>query len=153
RGAVVLVQDVTEQKRAERALRGSEERFRRIVEIAAEGIWIVNAEGRTTFVHRRMADLLGYPPEQIMGRGYFDFIEPEEQERARRGFERRKAGDVRPNEYRFRRRDGSAIWLDITASAMYDDAGGLTGVLGMCTDVTERRQREKQLRQTQKLES
>ena len=51
RGIVALVQDVTEQKQAERALRDSEERFRRMVEIAVEGIWIVDATAKTTFVN------------------------------------------------------------------------------------------------------
>jgi len=92
RGIVVLVQDVTEQKTAEQALRDSEERFRRIVEIAAEGIWIVDGDGRTTFVNQRMSDLLGYPPEEMMGRTYFDFMDAEEHERAKSGFARRKQG-------------------------------------------------------------
>src|SRR5205807_8578310 len=94
RGIVVLVQDVTERKHAEQALRESEERFRRIVEIAAEGIWILDAQGRTTFVNRRMTELLGLSAQEMMGRTYFDFIEAEEQARARIGFEKRKQGDT-----------------------------------------------------------
>ena len=117
RGMVALVQDVTEQKRAERALRDSEERFRRIVEIAAEGIWIVDMEGNTEFVNDRMAAVLGYSKEEMLGRLCFDFVDPEEYERARREFRFRKE-DARlgPQEYRFRHRDGSIVWLDITGS-------------------------------------
>jgi PAS domain S-box-containing protein len=59
RGMVALVQDVTEQKQAERALRDSEERFRRMVEIAAEGLWIVDAAAMTIFVNNRLAAILG----------------------------------------------------------------------------------------------
>ena len=153
RGIVAVVEDVTEEKRSERDLRQSEERFRRMVEIAAEGIWIVDGGGRTTFVNARMADLLGHAPEEMMGHTFLEYLEPEETDRARRGFEARKSGDRRPRDYRFRRRDGSMIWLDLTAAPIRDNEGNLTGILGMCTDVTERKQAERQLRQTQKLES
>src|SRR5262249_49753565 len=72
RGMVCLVQDVTEQKRAERALRDSEERFRRIVEIAVEGIWIIDATAKTTFVNDRIAAILGYSRDEMLGRLCYD---------------------------------------------------------------------------------
>jgi len=89
----------------------------------------------------------------MQGHSFIEYLEAEETDRARRGFEACKAGDRRPRDYRFRRRDGAVIWLDITSAPIRDDDGRLTGVLGMCTDVTERKQVEQQLRQTQKLES
>ena len=87
RGIVALVQDVTEQKRAERALRDSEERFRRMVEIAGEGIWIVDAAAKISFVNDRMAAILGYSKEEMLGRLCFDFLDPDETDRVRFGFE------------------------------------------------------------------
>ena len=153
RGVVALVRDVTEQKRAERALRDSEERFRRMVEIAAEGIWIVDIEGNTAFINNRMAAVLGYSKEEMLGRPCFDFLDPEEHDRAMGEFQAAKKRDVGPQEYRFRHHDGSIVWLDITGTAMLDDAGRFTGILAMCTDVTERKKNEQRLRQTQRLES
>jgi PAS domain S-box-containing protein len=153
RGIVALVQDVTEQKRAERALRDSEERFRRMVEIAGEGIWIVDIKGNTDFVNNRMAAVLGYGKEEMLGRLCFDFLDPEEYERARREFQSSKKRDIGPQEYRFRHKDGSIVWLDITGTAMFDDTGRFTGILAMCTDVTDRKKNEQRLRQTQRLES
>jgi PAS domain S-box-containing protein len=153
RGMVALVQDVTEQKHAERALRDSEERFRRMVEIAAAGIWIVDVKGNTEFVNDRMAAVLGYTKEHMLGRLCFDFLDPEEHKRARRDFTMSKRRDLGPQEYRFRQKDGSIVWLDVTATVMLDDNGRLTGMLAMCTDVTERKKDEQRLRQTQKLES
>ncbi len=88
RGMVALVQDVTDQKRAERALRESEERFRRMVEIAGEAIWIVDKVGTITFVNDRMADILGYTKEELLGRSGFDLLAPAERERARAEFGR-----------------------------------------------------------------
>jgi PAS domain S-box-containing protein len=153
RGMVALVQDVTEQKHAERALRDSEERFRRMVEIAAAGIWIVDVKGNTEFVNDRMAAVLGYTKEDMLGRLCFDFLDPEEHKRARRDFTISKRRDLGPQEYRFRHKDGSIVWLDVTATVMLDDNGRLTGMLAMCTDVTERKKNEQRIRQTQKLES
>src|SRR5215831_7097796 len=107
RGVVALVQDVTEQKRAERALRDSEERFRRVVEIAAEGIWIGDPAGQATFVNDRMAAILGYSKEELLGRRWFDFLDPEECDWARPEFEACKNPNPGPQEYRFRHKDGS----------------------------------------------
>src|SRR5262249_22238471 len=125
RGMVALAQDVTEQKRAERALRESEERFRRVVETAREGMWIADTIGKTTFVNDRMAAVLGYSKEEMLGRLCFDFLDPEERERGRREFEESKKHDLGPQEYRFRHKDGSVVWLDTTGTPMLDDTGKL----------------------------
>jgi PAS domain S-box-containing protein len=153
RGIVALVQDVTEQKRAERALRDSEERFRRMVEIAVEGIRIVDTSGKTSFVNDRMAGTLGYRKEEMLGRLCFDFLDPEERDRAWPEFEASKHPNPGPHEYRFRHKNGSIVWLDITGAPMLDDTGTSNGILAMCTDVTERKKNEQRLRQAQKLES
>lgn len=152
-GVIALIQDVTEQRRAEEARRESESQFRRIVELASEGMWIVDPEGRTTFANRRLGEMLGYPAEDLMGRHFADFISEEDRGRSLAGFAMRIDGDTRPREYRFRRRDGSPLWLDFTAAPIRDAAGALTGVMAMCTDVTERRLAREQMEQTQKLES
>jgi two-component system, cell cycle sensor histidine kinase and response regulator CckA len=157
RGMVSFVQDVTEQKQAERALRDSEERFRRMVEIAVEGIWILDATARTTFVNNRMADMLGYTREEMLSRKCFEFFDPEEREGARLEFEEQRAElqkiTAEPHEHHFRHKDGSSVWLDITGTPMTNDSGTFTGVLKMCADVTERKKNEQRLRQAQKLES
>jgi PAS domain S-box-containing protein len=158
RGMVTFVQDVTGQKEAERALRDSEERFRRMVEIAVEGIWIVDTTARTTFVNNRMADILGYSRQEMLGRRCFEFFDPEEREGAQREFEEQtselqKILTAEPHEHQFRHKDGRSVWLDVTATPMTDNSGAFTGVLKMCADVTERKKNEQRLRQAQKLES
>ncbi|HYO80492.1 MAG TPA: PAS domain S-box protein, partial [Bryobacteraceae bacterium] len=94
--------DIHDRREAVTALRVSEERFRTIVEAAAEGIWIVDANSRTTFTNLRMTELLGYRPEEMLGRSYFEFLHPDETERAKRSFQnRRDFGDTAAREYRF----------------------------------------------------
>ncbi len=75
------VRSALEQKRAREAkelaeekLRRSEELFRRMVETAGEGIWMLNGDGVTTFANQRMADMLGHPAAQLTGRPVFDFL-------------------------------------------------------------------------------
>ena len=153
RGMVSLVQDVTEHKRAERALRDSEERFRRIVETAVEGIWIVDATSKTTFVNDRMVAILGYTRDEMIGRLSFDFVDIEERERARQTFGLQKILPPEPQEFHFHHKNGSTVWLDITGTPMIDDAGTFTGMLKMCTDVTVRKTHEQRLQQLQKLET
>ena len=66
--------DVTEQRRIEAELRKSEEKFRGMVETANEGIWILDAEARITFINERMAAMLGYEPGEMLGRTKWDFL-------------------------------------------------------------------------------
>jgi PAS domain S-box-containing protein len=160
-GITVAVSDISERKRLsdelkrqERALRDSEERFRRIVETAVEGIWIVDATGLTSFVNNRMASILGYTREEMIGRLCFDFFDIEERERARRlDFQLQKFVTAEQQEFRLRHKNGSTVWLDITGTSMIDDAGTFTGLLKICSDVTLRKMHEQRLRQLQKLES
>ena len=139
--------DIHDRKVAETALRESEERFRSIVQAAAEGIWIIDPEGSTTFVNPRMAEMLGYSSEEMLGRSCFDFIHPDERESARAGFEKRKeGGDFTAREYRFICRDGSIRWISCVGSPMYDAQGRVRGVLATGMDTTERRATEDALR-------
>jgi two-component system CheB/CheR fusion protein len=144
-----LIEDVTERKLAEEKLEASQDLFRRIVETAAEGIWIIDGETRTTFTNRRMAEMLGYEPSDLIGRSCFEFIHPDDIDRGRDGFEKRKQGDTAPREYRAYRSDGSIIWISFTASPMKDEQGNLTGVLGMCTDISQRKRTEEALIQNE----
>ena len=95
--------DISERKRAEAALRASEERSRRIVETAEEGIWVIDAESRTTFANKKMAEMLGCTQEEMMGRSLFDFMDEEERALAKLLVERRRRGIREQHDFKFRR--------------------------------------------------
>jgi PAS domain S-box-containing protein len=152
-GVVVTFFDITERQRAEEALRRSEERYRRIVETAHEGIWLIDAESRTTFVNRQMAQMLGCSVEEMQGALLTDFMDEEGQRIARENVERRRQGIAEQHDFKFRRKDGTALWTLIETTPFFDERGGYAGALGMITDVSDRRLIEEQLRQSQKLEA
>jgi len=145
-GAVLTFQNITERKRAEEALRHSEARYRRIIETASEGIWMIDARNRTTFANQRMADMLGDTPEAMLGRPLFDFMDAEAQAGAQDHMQRQRLGLSAQHDFKFRRRDGSDLWAMLATSPIMDDEGRYIGALTMATDITERKRAESTLR-------
>jgi diguanylate cyclase (GGDEF)-like protein/PAS domain S-box-containing protein len=137
--------DISAAKRAAQALRDSEERYRRIVEAAFEGVWIIDSGNLTTFVNRRMADMLGYTPEEILGKPVLTFMDPDAQAAFAANRDLRQQAHQPEHEFRFKRKDGSDIWVLMEASSDKDAAGNYLGSLAMVTDVTERRRAQKAL--------
>lgn len=146
RGIVVSGRDVTDRVEAEQALAESEERFRRIVELAAEGIWTLDQTGCTTFANPRMSELLGYSVEEMMGRTVDAFLDDEARERARSYMDRGQPSTDGRHEFRLRRKDGSELWALISATRLQDEQGNHSGVLALVTDLTERRAAEAEFR-------
>ncbi|MDM8000026.1 MAG: MEDS domain-containing protein, partial [Dehalococcoidia bacterium] len=144
-GYLVQVQDVTQRRRFEEALRESEARYRGIVETAQEGIVIGSPDGRFVFVNQRMADMLGYTKEEILGKTGLDFMDDDQRHLVLSSRRQLEQGQIVHEEYKFRRRDGSAIWTLCTAKAMYDETGRHLGNLAMHSDITERKRREQNI--------
>src|SRR5262249_36192427 len=138
--------DVTEQKRMARRLRETDEKFRVMVETANEGIWMLDADARITFINPRMAEMLGYPPEQLLGRLKWDFLFEEDRARVRGLFERRRAGSSEQADVRFRHEDGRQVGAIMSARPIQDPQGRFSGALALFTDVTQRKRAEDALR-------
>jgi diguanylate cyclase (GGDEF)-like protein/PAS domain S-box-containing protein len=129
-------QDITEKELAVSRLMAAESRHSAIVEHANDGIWILNRLGLTTFVNRRMADMLGYPAVELLGRPPSDFADgelPDLTDERRTQFE-----------CRYRRRHGPALWTVSSRSELPAIHGG--GVVLVVTDITARKQMEERLR-------
>jgi PAS domain S-box-containing protein len=131
--------DITERKQIEEALRESEERYRRIVETAYEGIWTIDAEWRTEYVNQRMATMLGCAAPEMAGRSLYDFVFEEDVAKVQHRREQRKQGQSDEFDHRYRRQDGSVLWAHVSASPIHDENGKFIGSLGMFTDITERK--------------
>ena len=155
-----FVRDLTERRAAEQALEESERRYRRIVETSSEGLWMLDADHRTTFVNPRMAEILGLRPQDMLHRHPFEFTDEEGRESARQALDRRREGVRESYQSKFIRRDGSEVWAWLSASPLTEDDGSYVGSLAMVTDVTEyvlaersREDLQSQLHQSQRLET
>jgi diguanylate cyclase (GGDEF)-like protein/PAS domain S-box-containing protein len=138
-------------ERADDALRASEERYRRIVETSLEGIWIINEESRTTFVNQRLADMLGYAPEEMLGKQVDLFIFGEDLADFALKLDARRRGEGGVFERRFRRKDGTVLWNIVSATPLFDGAGRFTGSFSMFTDITVRKHAETAIQESRAL--
>jgi hypothetical protein len=138
------------RREAEAALRESERRYRRIIETTNEGVWIIDANSRTTFMNPRMAAMLGVDPKSMIGASIFDYVRDEATVKALEQHEARAAGQ---SEIRLERRDGNATWALLDTTPIVDGSGQYEGALVMAMDVSSRKRLEEQLRQAQKMEA
>jgi diguanylate cyclase (GGDEF)-like protein/PAS domain S-box-containing protein len=146
-GMVINIRDVSTSMRTEDALRVSEERYRLIVELAREGICVVDAESTTTFANRAIADLVGTTVSEMLDRSFFDFIEADDRAEARA---RLVCADVNAEscadlDVRLATRDHRLVWARISASPIRQHDGTYRGAIIFVADVTERRALEQRL--------
>ena len=146
-----IATDITANKRAEKALLESEARYRRIVETANEGIMIMDNQFLYTFVNQKLADMLGYTPQEMIGQPVTAFIFEEDLPDHLAKMEKRVSGVGAQYERRHRRKDGSTCWTTVSATALKDEAGHFAGSFAMLNDITERKLIEEELRNSQRI--
>ena len=135
------------------ARRNDDETYRRIVESTRDGIWLIDARARTSFLNAQMARMLGYSAEEIIGRSPEEFLDREMVPQARRAFSQLARGRAVVQEFRFRHKNGSSVWASASVNALRNECGDFSGALGVLTDTSERRRLEEQLLQAQKMEA
>ena len=136
--AIRVVLELAEGKLA--ALERSEERFRRIVHTAEEGIWEIDANARTSFVNPKMAQMLGYTIEQMLDQPLVNFMDDEGRAILERNIARRQSGIAERHEFKFLRRDGSELWATLATNPIFDHEGGYLGALALVSDITAGKQ-------------
>ena len=139
-------QDITDRREALESLRASEQRLRKVVETAHEGVWILDADDRTAFVNDRLAEMLGCSADEMLGRPVYDFLSEHGRSVARARLAARREGVSDSQELRFIRKDGAEIWVILSGSPLFDDDGAYTGTLDMLVDITDRKLREQWMR-------
>ncbi|KAA6457245.1 PAS domain S-box protein [Acidobacteria bacterium AB60] len=98
-----------------------------------DGIWIIDAEGRTLYANDPMAQILGTTTAAMQGKDSFEFVFPEDLEAAQHLFSQKKSGSSAPFTFRLRRADGGAVWVDVQGTPMQNAAGRFIGIVGTFT--------------------
>lgn len=145
-GFVTTVTDTTQERELQRALSASEERFRLLAENSGDVVMLSTLDGVRQYVSPASRRVLGWPPEQLMGRTALDLIHPEDREAARAGLARlAQAGSEVLISYRFRLPDRSWLWLDVQSRRF--DHPSLSGpsYISVVRDASERRRIEEAL--------
>lgn len=142
---MAIVRDITQRKKAEKALLLSQEQYRILVETATEGIWRIENH-ITTYVNKAMADMLGYTPQEMIGRPIFDFVFEEDIPLLKKRLkEEREKGVDEVYEDRRKKKDGSELWAIVSAKAIVDEQGNYIGSFAMYTDITKRKKAEQKI--------
>lgn len=143
-GAIILAEDVTERKRAEAALRESEQRYRLHFQNVSDLVYSLDPDFNVTSISPSIEALTGYPPEEIIGRkfDYLNFLVPEDMGRATSDARRVLAGErIAPTEYEFVARDGTRTLAEIVSAPQIKD-GRVVALVAVGRNITERKKAE-----------
>src|ERR671913_1030183 len=140
-----VIRDVTERKRAESALRESEQRFRGSFERAATGMALVGTDGRFLRVNRSLCEILGYPERELLGKTFQELTPPDDLEFDLEHLRRLLAGEVRTyqTEKRYLHQDGHVVWGLLSVSVVQDEEDEPLYFVSQIQDVSERKKVEK----------
>jgi diguanylate cyclase (GGDEF)-like protein/PAS domain S-box-containing protein/putative nucleotidyltransferase with HDIG domain len=148
--------DITERKKAEQALRESEERYRLLAENVSDVIWIMDLDLKYLYVSPSIERMRGFTPEEFVGMTAWDYVSKESlavaAKRLAAELELEKIGGADPDrvttmELEVKRKDGSWMWTEAKITFMRDNEGKPIGLLGVTRDISERKRVEEALRE------
>ena len=145
-----IIRDITDRKRIEEALRESEDRFRVMADECPAVMWTTDAKGELLFINRAYRESFGTTCEDLEGGKWELLIHPEDAREYAEGFQRAVHDHLAFNgEARIRRADGVWRWFNSCADVRFSATNEFLGHVGLTTDVTERKQAEQALRESQ----
>ena len=150
-GINCFIKDVSEHKQMETEIRDSESNYRALVDNLNEGVWRIDREAKTSFVNDKMAQMLGYSAQEMMGKSLFEFMDEHGIRIAEQNVERRKQGIREQHEFEFIRKDGRRIYTLLETTPIFDEKGNYVGALAGILDITERKQAEATLRESEEI--
>ena len=141
---VCVIRDITERKQMEEALGESEQRFRSLVETTSDWVWEVDQNGFYRYISPKVKELLGYEPEEVIGKKPFNFMTLDETEqvaelfrniiKSRKPFTRLENTNVH--------KDGRLVVLETSGVSIFDKDGNFAGYRGIDRDISERKRAE-----------
>jgi diguanylate cyclase (GGDEF)-like protein/PAS domain S-box-containing protein len=123
--------------------------YEQLLETIQDGIWVYDADLNTTFVNPKMAEIIGYEVEEMIGKPIFVFLNEEGIENVKSRKEKRKSGISETYEEKLKHKMGHDVYVEIKATPIIDGEGNLNGGIAGFTDITERKQTEEALRESE----
>mgnify|MGYP001814342493 FL=1 len=150
RGSFGIITDITQRKRAEEALRESEERYRGIVETQTELICRFLPDGTLTFVNDTICRFLGERSEELIGKSFYPYIHPDDRQKTRKNLESlSKENRIGTNEERVIMPDGEIHWWQWSNQALFDEQDSKVELQSVGRDITKRKKAEDALRKSE----
>ncbi len=147
-GSVHVMKNITERKRADDALKESEEKYRSLVENINDVVFNIDLNGKIVYISPVAEAITGYSVDEYKEKNLAEFIHPEDLPRAISGFERSLKGIKGETEFRAITKNGSYRYLRSSSNPIVE-AGSVVGLTGLITDITERKQAEQALRESE----
>lgn len=148
-GVEGVLRDITERKRAEEALKESEEKHRELIENLTEVIYALKPNGEVLYLSPAVKSLIGYAPQEIEGRHFAELIHEEDLQRASESIQKILKGESASNEYRIKAKSGKIRWIHTSTRPILREES-VVGVQGILTDITESKEAERELRESEK---
>jgi PAS domain S-box-containing protein len=145
-----FMEDMTEKKKTEEALRASEEKYRLLIENANESVIVVQG-GQLKFANARAKMLTGYPGQEMLNRHFSNFIHPDDLETVTSNYSLRLKGDkpIPIYEFRVKRKDASIRWVEASGAVITWESNPAT--LNILNDITERKLAQEKLKHSEEL--
>ncbi|MCH7559446.1 MAG: PAS domain S-box protein, partial [Planctomycetes bacterium] len=144
-GFTAAWRDVTERKQAEDNLRESEEHYRMLTETMNDGLGQVDETGTYVYVNNKFGEMLGYSPDEMVGRHWTAFFDKNAQKITNEQLTKRRKGISKPYELENTRKDGQKIFIHISPQGIFDAEGKFKGSFAIMTDITGRKRAEEQI--------
>jgi PAS domain S-box-containing protein len=131
------------------ALNESEKRYSYLVENMNEGVWRIDKDGFTTFANRRLAEMLGYTPEEMMGRHPFSFIADQNLADAEEKLKHRMQGIADKHNFEFLHKNGSPVLTSVSTVPIMDELGYYNGTIASLLDISDLRKAQEALKESE----
>jgi PAS domain S-box-containing protein len=146
-GYVGIIRDISERKQFETALAANEKKYKQLVELLQEGVWAIDKDAVTTYVNPAMAAMLGYRPEEMLGRHLFTFMNERGVEITTRNLERRRRGITEQHDFELLNKHGERVYVMMETGPILDKNGEYAGSIAGVLNITERKHTEDALRE------
>ncbi|MFC1813454.1 PAS domain S-box protein [Thermodesulfobacteriota bacterium] len=141
-----LQAEITERKRADKALKESENRYRLLVETMSDGLGIQDENGLIIYVNNKFCKMLDYKADEFIGRPVADFVDGKNKQILKDQIKNRKIGMIEPYELEWNKRDGSQLPTIVSPQAFYDVKGKFKGSFAVITDTSDLKSAEKKIK-------